>query len=82
MSQELEAHEFYQPLSFEKVYNKEYTPIYKPNVGSDTDVANFDPTFTKEAAVDSVIDVSALSDNQKNGVFQGFTYEDTSVLGR
>ena len=82
MFAELERQTFFKSLDFARVYAKEYTPIYKPNVGSDTDVANFDPTFTKEAAVDSVIDVSALSDNQKNGVFQGFTYEDTSVLGR
>ena len=63
------------------MYRKEYTPIYKPNIGSDTDVANFDPTFTNAEAVDSVIDTSQLSDKQKN-TFQGFTYEDTSVLGR
>ena len=78
MSQELEAHEFYQPLSFEKVYNKEYTPIYKPNLGGETDVANFDPQFTNEQAVDSVIEVGALA-GQPNQ-FEGFTYEDRSAL--
>ena len=44
-----------------------------------TDVANFDPTFTNEAAYDSVVDTSQLSEKMK-GTFQGFTYEDTSVL--
>jgi len=78
---ELERSPFFTPLDFEKVYKKEYTPIYKPNIGGETDVANFDPTFTNEQAVDSVIDTNALSDKHKNE-FKGFTYEDTSVLGR
>jgi len=77
---ELEAATFFQPLDFEKVYRKEYTPIYKPNIGGETDVTNFDPSFTNEEAVDSVIDTSQLSDKHKNE-FKGFTYEDTSVLG-
>ena len=74
MSQELEAHEFYQPLSFEKVYNKEYTPIYKPNIGAQTDTANFDPQFTAEAAVDSVVDGNFMA-GQPNQ-FEGFTYQE------
>ena len=36
--------------------------------------------FTKEEAVDSVIETSALDKKHANQ-FQGFTYEDTSVLG-
>ena len=76
---ELEHSQFFVSLNFEKVYKKEYTPIYKPNLGGETDVANFDPTFTNEAAYDSVVDTSQLSEKMK-GTFQGFTYEDTSVL--
>merc|ERR1711918_223551 len=59
---ELERAAFFAQLDFAKVLRREYTPIYKPNLGSDvTDVANFDPTFTQEAAVDSLIDSSALA---------------------
>mmetsp|Transcript_620 Transcript_620/g.1671 ORF Transcript_620/g.1671 Transcript_620/m.1671 type:complete len:389 (-) Transcript_620:214-1380(-) len=75
---ELEAHAFFAALEFGKVYNKQYTPIYKPNVGSETDVANFDPTFTTEQAVDSVVDASALA-GQVNQ-FEGFTYEDSAAI--
>lgn len=78
---ELEKHPFFAVLDFEQVLAKKYTPVYKPNLGTETDVSNFDPTFTNEQAVDSVIDTSALSDKQKNE-FQGFTYEDTSVLAK
>ena len=77
---ELERTAFFQPLDFAKVYRKEYTPIYKPNLGGDTDVANFDPQFTGEQAVDSVVTGSKLS-GQPNQ-FEGFTYEDTSALGK
>ena len=63
------------------MYNKEYTPIYKPDIrGGETDVTNFDPTFTGEQAVDSVVQGSRLQGQAD--AFQGFTYEDTSVLAR
>jgi len=75
---ELEQHTFFSALDFGKVYRKEYTPIYKPNLGGDTDVANFDPTFTTEQAVDSVVDSTQLA-GQPNQ-FEGFTYEDSAAI--
>ena len=75
---ELEKTKFFAPLDFKRVFNKDYTPAYKPNVGSDTDVANFDPQFTNEQAIDSVIDSSALAG--KKNEFEGFTYTDASPL--
>ena len=75
---ELEQHPFFSALDFGKVYRKEYTPIYKPNLGGDTDVANFDPTFTTEQAVDSVVDSTQLA-GQPNQ-FEGFTYEDSAAI--
>ena len=71
---ELEQHAFFQPLDFNKVYNKEYTPVYKPNLSSATDTVQFDPQFTGEAAVDSHVDASML-EGQPNH-FDGFTYQD------
>ena len=68
------------PLDPEKVYNKEYTPIYKPNIGNLTDTGNFDPQFTAELPVDSVVDSSALAG--QGNTFEGFTYNpnDDSAL--
>jgi len=77
---ELEQQAFLGSLDFKRVYNKEITPVYKPNIGSELDVANFDPTFTGEQAIDSVVDSSALA-GQPNQ-FEGFTYEDQSVLAK
>jgi len=78
---ELEAHAFFQQsnFSFDKVYKKEITPIYKPNIGGETDTANFDPQFTAEAAVDSMVDNSVLAGQPNH--FEGFTYQDTNALG-
>ena len=77
---ELRQSRFFQPLDFDKVYRKEITPIYKPNLGSATDVANFDPTFTNEEAKDSHIDTTALKGTKNQ--FEGFTFEDRGELGR
>ena len=73
-AQELEEHQFFRSLDFKKVFNKEYTPIYKPNLTSATDTMQFDPQFTAEAAVDSHVDTSMLA-NQPNQ-FDGFSYQD------
>jgi len=75
---ELESHAFFSALDFQKVYKKELTPIYKPNIGGDTDTANFDPQFTAEAAVDSMVDTNALTGQPNH--FEGFTYQDDSKL--
>jgi hypothetical protein len=69
---ELERHPFFQLLDFSKVFNREYTPIYKPSLGCVTDVANFDPTFTREHAVDSLVEPSHQA-GQPNQ-FEGFSY--------
>jgi len=77
---ELEEHDFFTPLDFKKVYEKEYTPIYKPNIGAQTDTGNFDPQFTAEAAVDSVVDNNFMA-GQPNQ-FEGFTFQDESKLAK
>jgi serum/glucocorticoid-regulated kinase 2 len=76
---ELERAKFFEQLDFEKVYRKEYTPIYKPNLQSGTDTANFDPQFTTEVPCDSVVDSSALAG--KKNEFVGFSYADPGALG-
>lgn len=76
---ELEAHPFFQAIDFKKVYEKAYTPVYKPDLGGETDVANFDPQFTGEQACDSVVDPNTLA-GAKGNHFEGFTYHDTSAM--
>jgi len=75
---ELETHQFFQTMDFQKVYQKSLTPIYKPNIGGETDTANFDPQFTAEAAVDSMVDTNVLQGQPNH--FEGFTYQDDSSI--
>jgi len=75
---ELEEHTFFRALDFQKVFRKEYTPIYKPTLNGATDTLQFDPQFTAEAAVDSHVDTSMLA-GQANQ-FEGFTFTDDSAL--
>jgi len=77
---ELEAKSFFQPLDFEKVYRKEYTPIFKPNLSGSTDTTQFDPQFTAEEPVDSHVDSSVLA-TQPNQ-FEGFTFQDDNPLAK
>jgi len=77
---ELEAKSFFQPLDYEKVYRKEYTPIFKPNLTSNTDTTQFDPQFTAEEAVDSHVDSSVLAAQPNQ--FDGFTFQDDNPLAK
>ena len=61
--------EFFKPFNWEKVYNKEYQPIYVPE---SKDLANFDPEFTSEIASDSVVQPAVVN-------FPGFSYTGSVV---
>lgn len=72
--EEIKAHEYFDGIDWDKLLNKEYEPCFKPTIEG---VNNFDPEFTNEAAIDSVV-TGRLTDVQK---FDGFTYVDDSALG-
>ena len=71
---------FFADLDFVKLYNKEIKPTFVPKVKSATDTNNFDPEFTSEPVVDSVVASSALTDAKGNS-FQGFTFQESSAIG-
>eukprot|EP00164_Ancoracysta_twista_P004274 GFYU01005758.1.p1 GENE.GFYU01005758.1~~GFYU01005758.1.p1 ORF type:complete len:466 (-),score=161.18 GFYU01005758.1:888-2285(-) len=78
---EIKAHPFFDSIDFEKVYNLEYKPTFTPKIQGEGDVSNFDPLFTKEAAVDSVVD-SKMSDMMKTEAkFKNFTFVSKAVIG-
>lgn len=78
--EEITVHAFFAPLDMVKVYNCEYAPEYKPKVSNNLDTSNFDPQFTREQAVDSVVDNSALQKVETK--FEGFTYTPESELSK
>eukprot|EP01084_Bolivina_argentea_P084182 152318_1 len=45
---EIQRHPFFKNIDWNKLYNKQIEPIYKPNVKNDTDTSNFDKQFTNE----------------------------------
>ncbi|KAL3985473.1 Protein kinase domain family protein [Acanthocheilonema viteae] len=46
-AQEIMQHEFFNNINWEKLYRKEITPPFRPNVQSDTDTCYFDKEFTQ-----------------------------------
>merc|ERR1711915_75343 len=50
---EIERHQFFKNLDFNKLYKKEIEAPYKPNVKGLDDTSNFDEMFLKEAVVDT-----------------------------
>ena len=61
------------PLMRNRLIAKKIQPPFKPSVESALDVANFDQEFTSEAALDSVVEDSHLSETVQDQ-FRGFTY--------
>jgi serum/glucocorticoid-regulated kinase 2 len=75
---DLKAHAFFKPLSWDKLMKKEVDVPYKPKVkgGPGSDPINFDTTFTAEPVVDSVVTPGTLSQTMTDQVdsFGEFTY--------
>jgi serine/threonine protein kinase len=76
---DLKVHPFFKPISWDKLYKKEIDCPYKPKVkgGKESDPVNFDPTFTAEPVVDSMVAPSTLSQTltDTGADFSDFTYQ-------
>ena len=73
---EIKAHPFFaEPFSFEKVFNREYTPEFIPPNKDETDVSNFDAEFTNERAEDSVVQSNLSAADVEKTKFSGFTFD-------
>lgn len=73
-AEEIKRHPFFaKHIDWQKLMQRKITPPFKPSVTSVLDVANFDTEFTSEAAQDSVVEHSALSETVQDQ-FRGFTY--------
>lgn len=88
----IKAHPYFASVHWDRLLKRQLKPPFKPNVESETDVSNFDPSFTDmeaETILDSpangggksVMGKSVLSKTfQKE--FEGFTYNDDSFLDK
>jgi serum/glucocorticoid-regulated kinase 2 len=75
MFKDLMSHPFFATLNWEKVYNKEYTPSYKPERCGPSSLGNFDPSFTAEDAADSYV-CPAMGDV---GNISGFSFSNEGL---
>ncbi len=74
--EELKKTSFFSSLDFRKVYDKEYTPEFRPpRATSETDVRNFDYEFTSEPAGDSLVTTHMTNTMVEKSNFEGFTYQ-------
>ncbi|KZV97998.1 Pkinase-domain-containing protein [Exidia glandulosa HHB12029] len=72
--EEIKRHPFFSRyIDWNRLLARKIQPPFKPSVESALDVANFDSEFTSEAALDSVVEDSHLSETVQDQ-FRGFTY--------
>jgi serum/glucocorticoid-regulated kinase 2 len=72
---------FFQPISFDRVLQKAYTPEFRPpKAESDSAPVNFDPEFTSERPVDSYVETKMSQTMINKSNFQDFTYRGDSRL--
>ncbi|KAJ5079900.1 non-specific serine/threonine protein kinase [Anaeramoeba ignava] len=72
-SESIKNHPYFACYDWDKVYNKEIQPTFKPEIKEITDISNFDKEFTKEMGGNSVPEISVIGRvNQK--LFDGFTF--------
>ena len=78
---EIKRHAFFRGLDWEALERREIEPPFKPTVASETDITNFDSTFTSEPAELTPPDPSELSDAAAQGgdEFSDFSFVNTCV---
>ncbi|BFZ62901.1 Serine/threonine-protein kinase [Saitoella coloradoensis] len=73
-AQEIKSHPFFAShIDFRKLYQKKIQPPFKPSVESAVDTSNFDPEFTSEVPMDSVVEDSRLSETVQRQ-FAGWSF--------
>lgn len=76
----VKAHPFFAGIDWDRLYDKDITPPFKPDVRSKEDISQIDTMFTSEAAVDSLVEASAIS-TTADAAFDGFTFVGESAMG-
>ena len=78
-AQEIKSHPFFtRHIDWPQLLSKKVQPPYKPGVASAFDTSNFDPEFTSETPLDSVVDDSHLISATVQEQFAGFSYNAAS----
>jgi hypothetical protein len=76
---EIKRHAFFAGLDWDALERREVEPPFKPTVASETDITNFDATFTSEPAELTPPDPSELGED-KADEFADFSFVNASNL--
>ena len=72
---EIKNHPFFtNHIDWQLLLAKKVQPPFKPDVSSAFDTSNFDPEFTSETPLDSVVDDSNMISATVQEQFAGFSY--------
>ncbi|CAD8064466.1 unnamed protein product [Paramecium sonneborni] len=74
-SQEIKDHEFFREIDWDKLYNKQIQPPFKPKVFGHKDLRHFDDMFTQEPPQDTPINKM-----QKYETYERFTFVKTNEI--
>jgi hypothetical protein len=75
--EEIKSHAFFRGLSWVKVYNKEYTPEWAPQIASEQDTQ----FFNENEIEDTIPDVSGtVVQAETQAQFNGFTFTEDGPL--
>ncbi|CAD8166179.1 unnamed protein product [Paramecium octaurelia] len=74
-SQEIKDHEFFREIDWDRLYNKQIQPPFKPKVFGHKDLRHFDDMFTKEPPQDTPINKM-----QNYETYEQFTFIKTNDL--
>jgi hypothetical protein len=74
---EIKRHPFFQTIDWDRLYARQISPPFKPQVASEIDTTHFDKEFTALPARDSLAQPVSGSVQE---IFGGFTYVNPNVF--
>jgi len=78
----IKKHEFFHDINWDKIYNKELNPPFKPIILSPDDVSNFDAKFINESTMDrdsGTDDGFSLFPKKENDHYDNFSYDNAII---
>jgi len=75
----IKAHSFFANINWNNLDKKQIKPPFTPNTNGPMDTSNFDPQFTVERPVDSLVDTTKITASMQD-LFQDFSFINESLL--
>lgn len=77
---EIKSHPFFSEIDWDKLYNKQIEPPFRPYITSKQDLSNIDKMFTNEVVKDTPVESNLDFNAKKKNHYGGFTFKDTDML--